>query len=70
MVYCAGKLVGNLKLFYKRNRPHFLWVYRAITLLGSARDLQAFLVLIRVLPASRVQGCHTGKEGGNGITVN
>ena len=28
MVYCAGKLIENLKLFYKSNRPHFLWVYR------------------------------------------
>ena len=27
MVYCAGKLIENLKLFYKSNRPHFLWVY-------------------------------------------
>ena len=24
MVYCANKLVENLKLFYKSNRPHFL----------------------------------------------
>ena len=28
MVYSAGKLIENLKLFYKSNRPHFLWVYR------------------------------------------
>ena len=28
MVYCAGKLIQNFKLFYKSNRPHFLWVYR------------------------------------------
>ena len=28
MVYCAGKLTENLKLFYISNRPHFLWVYR------------------------------------------
>ena len=27
MVYCAGKLIKNLKLFYKSNRPHFLWVH-------------------------------------------
>ena len=27
MVYCAGKLTENFKLFYKSNRPHFLWVY-------------------------------------------
>ena len=27
MVYCAGKVIENLKLFYKSNRPHFLWVY-------------------------------------------
>ena len=23
MVYCAGKLIENLKLIYKSNRPHF-----------------------------------------------
>ena len=28
MVYCAGKLIENLKLFYKSNRPRFLSVYR------------------------------------------
>ena len=28
MVYCAGKLIEILKLFYKSIRPHFLWVYR------------------------------------------
>ena len=59
MVYCAGKLIENLKLFYKSDRPHFLWVYRRdnpLWMLGeqsleklvnhepSARDLQAFLV--------------------------
>ena len=27
MVYCAGKLIENLKLLYESNRPHFLWVY-------------------------------------------
>ena len=49
MAYCAGKLIENLKLFYKSNRPHFLWVYRRDNPLGmlgehsnSARDLQAF----------------------------
>ena len=28
MVYCAGKLIENVKLFYNGNRPHYLWVYR------------------------------------------
>ena len=28
LVYCASKLIENFKLFYKSNRPHFLWVYR------------------------------------------
>ena len=27
MVYCAGRLIESLKLFYKSNRPHYLWVY-------------------------------------------
>ena len=31
MVYCAGKLIENFKLFYKSNRPQFLWVYGVIT---------------------------------------
>ena len=34
MVYCAGKLMENLKSFYKSNRPHFLWVYRPDNPLG------------------------------------
>ena len=27
MVYCEGKLIENVNLIYKSNRPHFLWVY-------------------------------------------
>ena len=27
MVFYVGKLIIYLKLFYKSNRPHFLWVY-------------------------------------------
>ena len=34
MVYCAGKLIVYLKLFYKSNRPHFLWVYKRDNPLG------------------------------------
>ena len=34
MVYCAGKLIENLKLFYKSDRRHFLWVYRRDNPLG------------------------------------
>ena len=41
MVYCAGKLIENLKLSYKSNERYFLWVYGVITHLGS-----------RVLPRS------------------
>ena len=58
MVYCAGKLIENLKLFYKSNRTHFLRVYRhdkptwdvgrtlekLVNHSHSACDLQAFLV--------------------------
>ena len=58
MVCCAGKLIENLKLFYKSNRPYFLWVYwrdNPLGMLGEhskklvnnepkASDLQAFLV--------------------------
>ena len=49
MVYCAGKLIENLKLSYKSNKRYFLWVYCVITHLGS-----------RVLPTFRVD-YHTGK---------
>ena len=49
MVYCAGKLIENLKLSYKSNERYFLWVYCVITHLGS-----------RVLPTFRV-GYHAGK---------
>ena len=34
MVYYAGKLIENLKLFYKSNRSHFLWVYQRDNPLG------------------------------------
>ena len=34
MVYRAGKLIENLKIFYKNNRSHFLWVYRHDNPLG------------------------------------
>ena len=34
MVYCVGKLIENLKLFYKSNGPPFLWVYRRDNPLG------------------------------------
>ena len=58
MIYCAGKIIENLKLFYESNRPHFLWVYwrdnplgdvgrtlkKLVNHLPSARYLQAFLV--------------------------
>ena len=40
MVYCAGKLMENLRLFYKSDRPHFLWVYRhdnPLEMLGERR---------------------------------
>ena len=38
MVYCAGRLIENLKLFYKSNRPHFLWVYRHDNPLGMLEE--------------------------------
>ena len=38
MVYCAGKLIENLKLFYKSDTR------KALNHSPSARDLQAFLV--------------------------
>ena len=44
MVYCAGKLIENLKLFYKSNRPHFLWVYRRDKPLGMLGENKKKLV--------------------------
>ena len=42
MVYCAGKLVENLKLFCKSNRLHFLWVYRKSYSKPRIRDYSNF----------------------------
>ena len=38
MVYYTGKLIENLKLFYKSNRLHVLWVYQLITDLGCWKN--------------------------------
>ena len=54
MVCCAGKLIENLKLFYKSNRPHFLWVYWRDNPLGMLGEYS------RVLPTFLV-GYHAGK---------
>ena len=35
MVYCAGKLIEIVQLFYKSKRPHFQWVYRRDNPLGT-----------------------------------
>ena len=58
MVYCAGKLIENLKLFYKSNRPHFLWVYRRDNPRGIFGSW--FTSFLSVLPTSQV-GYHAGK---------
>ena len=54
MVYCAGKLIENLKLFYKSSRPHFLWVYRRdnpLRMLGEhSKSLR--LVIYRLVSCS------------------
>ena len=49
MVYCAGKLIGKtndsvllIKLFYKSNRPHFLWVYCRDNPLGMLEEHEKF----------------------------
>ena len=34
MVYCAGKLLENLKFLYRSNRPHFRRVYQRDNLRG------------------------------------
>ena len=45
MAYCAGKLIANLKLFYKSNRPHFLWVYQHDNALGMLGEhLKSLLI--------------------------
>ena len=43
MVYCAGKLIENLMLFYKSNIPHFLWVYRRDNPLGMLGEYEKSL---------------------------
>ena len=58
MVYFAGKLIENLKLFYKSNRPHFLWVYRRDNPLGIlGKHSKSFS---HVLPTS-CMGYHAGR---------
>ena len=63
MVYCAGKLIENLNLFYKSNRPHFLWVHRRNNPLGcweNTRKACKSLKLFSCSPNIRV-GYHAGK---------
>ena len=62
MVYCGGKLIENLKSFYKSNRYHTWDVGRTLEKLvnhsPSACDLQAFLVFSQHLA---YVGYHAGK---------
>ena len=70
MVFCVGKLIENLKLFYTSNRPHFLWGYRrdnprGMLLIG--RTLEKLVhqspsatSFSRVLPTSS-EGYYAGK---------
>ena len=61
MVYCAGKLIENLKLFYKSDRPHFLGFPGVITHLGCWENTRKVCKSRAcVLPTSRV-GYHAGK---------
>ena len=70
MVYCAGKLIVYLKLFYKSNRPHFLWVYKRDNPLGMLGEHSKSRYITRlgswrtsfssVLPTSPV-GYHASK---------
>ena len=61
IVYCASKLIENLKLCYKSNRPHFLWVYRHDNRLGIFGSW--FTNFPHVLPTSCVV-YHAGKPIG------
>ena len=62
MVYCANKLIENLKLFYKSNRPHFLRGFTGvITHLGCWENNEklvnhelVFTSFSCVLPTSQV----------------
>ena len=57
MVYCASKLIEKLKLFYKSNRPHFLWVYRRDNPLGMLGEhSKSFLEF-----SQKSVGYHVGK---------
>ena len=69
--YCAGKLIENLKIFYKSNRSHFLWVYRSDNPLGMLGEHSKILEITSllhviynifscVLPTS-CMGYHAGK---------
>ena len=73
MIYCAGKLIVYLKLFYKSNRPHFCGFTSVIThlrcwentrkackSLASVRDFRVFEHFSSVLPTFHV-GYHASK---------
>lgn len=63
MFYCAGKLVENVKLFCKSNRPQMGLLEKVVKHSPSDRDLQAFLLY---LPTSRV-GYRVGKPIKSGV---
>ena len=56
MVYCAGKLIENLKSFYKSNRPHFLWVYLRDNPLQGWDVGKIRLVIYRLFSCSSKRG--------------
>ena len=45
MIHFASKLIENLKLFYKSNRPHLLWVYQHDNPLGMLGALEKLVKL-------------------------
>ena len=45
MVYYAGKLIVYFKLFCKRDRPHFLWVYWYDNPLGMLGEHEKTLLI-------------------------
>ena len=49
MVYCTGKHIESLKLFYKSNRPHFLWVYRRNNPLGKLGEHELVNTRLRLV---------------------
>ena len=64
MVYCASKVIENLKLFYKSNQSHFLWVYGRDNPLGMVGEHSKSLITRLWLMIYKLSSCSPNISGG------